>query len=73
MVARMKAQIRIGVEGRLGMEVGSYHRAAPTESQVKMTSQQDVFLCDICRAEMQDIHCKLICPRCGYTRDCSDP
>jgi 8-oxo-dGTP diphosphatase len=30
-------------------------------------------LCDICGAVMLDRHCKLICTRCGFTRDCSDP
>jgi len=29
--------------------------------------------CWVCGALMREIHCKLICPRCGYTRDCSDP
>lgn len=29
--------------------------------------------CDICGGPMLDLHCKLICNRCGYKRDCSDP
>ncbi len=29
--------------------------------------------CEICSAEMYGLHCKLICPNCGYRRDCSDP
>lgn len=29
--------------------------------------------CEICGAEMYGLHCKLICPNCGYRRDCSDP
>lgn len=29
--------------------------------------------CECCGERMQEIHCKLVCPRCGYTRDCSDP
>jgi len=28
--------------------------------------------CDICGAEMLELHCKLVCPNCGYRRDCSD-
>jgi rubrerythrin len=39
----------------------------------EMTTERQVYLCDICGAKMQEIHCKLICPRCGYMRDCSDP
>ena len=29
--------------------------------------------CEICGTEMYGLHCKLICPNCGYRRDCSDP
>jgi len=29
--------------------------------------------CELCRTEMFGLHCKLICPNCGYRRDCSDP
>lgn len=33
----------------------------------------DVHVCEICGAEMFESHCKIICPRCGFRRDCSDP
>jgi len=29
--------------------------------------------CEICGTEMYGLHCKLVCPTCGYRRDCSDP
>jgi glycine/D-amino acid oxidase-like deaminating enzyme len=29
--------------------------------------------CDLCGAPMNESHCKIICPNCGYQRDCSDP
>jgi rubrerythrin len=29
--------------------------------------------CEVCGSEMYGLHCKLICPNCGYRRDCSDP
>jgi hypothetical protein len=29
--------------------------------------------CETCGTEMYGLHCKLICPNCGYRRDCSDP
>jgi rubrerythrin len=38
-----------------------------------MRIEPDVHRCDVCGSRMRDIHCKLICPQCGYTRDCSDP
>ena len=28
---------------------------------------------EVCCSEMYGLHCKLICPNCGYRRDCSDP
>jgi len=31
------------------------------------------YRCDLCGAIMLDLHCKLVCERCGYKRDCSDP
>ena len=29
--------------------------------------------CDVCGAPTLEVRCKVICTRCGYTRDCSDP
>ena len=29
--------------------------------------------CEICGALMIEQKCKIRCPNCGYTRDCSDP
>lgn len=29
--------------------------------------------CDICDTVMVDWNCELICPNCGFRRDCSDP
>ena len=29
--------------------------------------------CEVCGTEMYGVHCKLVCPNCGYRRDCSDP
>jgi hypothetical protein len=29
--------------------------------------------CEVCGEEMFGLHCKLVCPNCGYRRDCSDP
>lgn len=28
--------------------------------------------CDICSGPTYELHCKIICTNCGYTRDCSD-
>jgi hypothetical protein len=29
--------------------------------------------CWVCGAAIIDVHCKIICKICGFTRDCSDP
>lgn len=29
-------------------------------------------VCLLCGAAMYGVHCKLICPNCGYREDCSD-
>lgn len=33
----------------------------------------DIPVCDLCGSAMVELHCKIVCPRCGYVRDCSDP
>jgi hypothetical protein len=46
-------------------------RAQQTEApEVLEPSGED---CEICGSEMYGLHCKLVCPNCGYRRDCSDP
>lgn len=30
-------------------------------------------VCEVCGTPMYDRHCKIVCPNCGYLRDCSDP
>lgn len=30
-------------------------------------------VCERCGTVMFDRHCKVVCPNCGYLRDCSDP
>lgn len=29
--------------------------------------------CEVCGCAMYGLHCKIVCPNCGYRRDCSDP
>jgi rubrerythrin len=35
--------------------------------------RESIYVCDCCGERMEERHCKLVCPRCGYARDCSDP
>ena len=30
-------------------------------------------VCEMCGTGMYDHNCKIVCPNCGYKRDCSDP
>jgi hypothetical protein len=43
-----------------------YHAARATMTEAD-------YFCTVCGERMHEVHCKIICPRCGYTRDCSDP
>lgn len=36
------------------------------------SSRTDDRICLLCGAAMYGVHCKLICPNCGYREDCSD-
>jgi hypothetical protein len=33
----------------------------------------DDAMCWVCGAPIVEVHCKLVCRNCGFTRDCSDP
>jgi rubrerythrin len=39
----------------------------------RMAQDPIVHSCWVCGAIMREIKCKIVCPQCGYTRDCSDP
>lgn len=43
------------------------------EQQTSGTAERGVQECEACGVEMYGLHCKLVCPNCGYRRDCSDP
>ncbi|HEY3067697.1 MAG TPA: hypothetical protein VGL09_18050 [Methylomirabilota bacterium] len=34
---------------------------------------EHLHLCDRCGERMDERKCKIICPNCGFFRDCSDP
>jgi len=45
---------------------------APAAPRVTSVEPPTAF-CDVCGGPTLEIRCKVICKRCGYTRDCSDP
>jgi len=49
-------------------------RAAPSAAKpLKAATPTAVDPCDVCGGPTYERNCKVICHRCGYTRDCSDP
>lgn len=45
---------------------------AESERELPETGSYEVE-CEVCGHRMYGLHCKIICPNCGYRRDCSDP
>ena len=43
--------------------------------RVRAAEGRDVLAerCEACGTAMYGLHCKLVCPNCGFKRDCSDP
>ena len=48
----------------------AYKEVRNTRSEARESVREE---CELCGSEMFGLHCKLICPNCGYRRDCSDP
>lgn len=45
----------------------------PVGSPYRRTEVPTVHECELCGTVMYDHNCKIVCPNCGYKRDCSDP
>lgn len=45
----------------------------PRGSPYRRVEVPSEHLCERCGVRMYDHHCKIVCPNCGYKRDCSDP
>lgn len=68
-MSRPRREGRAGA-GPEGPEAGAVDRADYDPDY----DPDEPVLCEVCGAEMfYTAACKLKCPRCGYTRDCSDP
>jgi hypothetical protein len=68
-----RRQILPGVSGQrhpytYGMEESVENRDPPVSKALGPSEE-----CELCGVEMFGLHCKLVCPNCGYRRDCSDP
>ena len=47
--------------------------ALPAGSPYRQIEVPTVHDCECCGVRMYDHNCKIVCPNCGYKRDCSDP
>lgn len=55
------------------METARAHATrAPDAGVQRHAGSEPDRTCDLCGATMYEVHCKLICPACGYKRDCTD-
>lgn len=45
----------------------------PAGASAERASDGSSLVCEVCGGVMFERHCKILCPRCGYQRDCSDP
>ena len=68
---------RKGLPDACGPEQPYTHRMDETREAKGTTAPEILELseeeCELCGMEMFGLHCKLVCPNCGYRRDCSDP
>ena len=55
-----------GGKGELGGQ-------GPPGAGANASDGRNVITCSLCGSPVLERHCKLICVRCGYERDCSDP
>ena len=52
----------------------SGHRLAEVARRPEgLVDVRDLQECEACGTKMYGLHCKIVCPNCGYKRDCSDP
>ena len=47
--------------------------ASPSPSLFVKREIPKEHVCECCGTVMYDHNCKIVCPNCGYKRDCSDP
>ena len=45
----------------------------PNHPRPVIADQDNDLTCEICCFRMLSRQCKIRCPNCGFTRDCSDP
>lgn len=41
--------------------------------RMMMTEAPERLECEVCGGRLDPYRCKLLCPNCGFARDCTDP
>jgi GNAT superfamily N-acetyltransferase len=57
--------------GRPAVEVPA--ATSSNETTATLPAPSATTQCDVCGGPTYELHCKIICRVCGFTRDCSDP
>ena len=52
---------------------GTRATSGPRYQALAAVDARDAQECEACGTRMYGLHCKILCPNCGYKRDCSDP
>ncbi len=47
-------------------------RSTTAGEKLELASGRKVYTCVLCGSMMEERHCKVVCPSCGYFMDCSD-
>jgi len=53
--------------------INAHRQAPPPPAPPRKEEVPTHHSCDVCGVVMYDHNCKVVCPNCGYKRDCSDP
>jgi len=48
-------------------------RPSPPPAPSRPGTKAWVHYCERCGERMEEVHCKIVCKKCGLSRDCSDP
>lgn len=48
------------------------HERAPAQPVEHTSRDLPVHFCPVCSLRLESLHCKMVCPRCGFFMSCSE-